>query len=835
MNKLSILLAVILAFALSSGTGAAELIVQPGGSIQAAVNNATSSGDLILVKPGIYSENVIINKPNLAIKSESGDPENTVIMGKNPNTYVFYTEADNTTISGFKIKYGIYNGVAGIRLARCSNCTINNNNISGNDIGISSSNSNSNTISDNKINSNRHDGMVLLRSEGNVILNNIIYFNNHGIVLENSSSNSLTSNLVISNAGFGFYLRNSSENSLNINTAAKNDRGIYLLNSDTNKILSNDVSKNSNYGMLISYSKYNTISRNTANQTIRGIHLDSAGSNTISENVVVSNNISGFFMCRGCHRNLFFNNYASNTLNADINSTDTTWNITKTAGRNIVGGPYLGGNYWASPTGNGFSEIAHDKDVDGIADAQYTWTTHGLNNITDYLPLVSVPDPQLPALPVANLDSNVTIGASPLAVQFTDLSQNALARSWDINNDGIPDYNHQIFTHVYEIAGNYTVTLTVINQNGISSKTQEIVVQEASSKDQILPIADFSTDITSGSVPLSVLFTDLSQNATSREWDFNNDGIIDSIDPNYVFTYTTPGTYLAKLTVKNANGKGSKTALITALQVDTSDEDSNSVDSDSEGSSSHSSGGSSGGGTGGSPESQSNVEVKELSQAFITNGSPVRFDFPRNVTSVVYVSFDSKKTVGKTTTIAEMLKAKSILVSETPSGEIYKHLNIWVGSGGFATSKNIENAVVCFKVEKSWVQDKKIDKSSITLNRYSDKKWDQLSTNLTSEDDKYLYFTALTPGFSPFAITGKNITSGAETRPTARTDVQPLGVDEKQEPLTGNLEKNNGSTSSDVKQQPEQKRNISIPGFEMVYCITGLLAVIVLRKFGKPK
>ena len=125
--------------------------------------------------------------------------------------------------------------------------------------------------------------------------------------------------------------------------------------------------------------------------------------------------------------------------------------------------------------------------------------------------------------------------------------------------------------------------------------------------------------------------------------------------------------------------------------------------------SSRSSGGSGGGGAGGSPEPAKNVEVKELSQAFITSGNHAKFDFPRNATSVVYVSFDSKKTAGKTTTIAEMLKGKSTLVSGLPSGEVYKSLNIWVGNSGFATPKNIENAVVCFKVEKSWIQDKKID------------------------------------------------------------------------------------------------------------------------------
>ena len=113
----------------------------------------------------------------------------------------------------------------------------------------------------------------------------------------------------------------------------------------------------------------------------------------------------------------------------------------------------------------------------------------------------------------------------------------------------------------------------------------------------------------------------------------------------------------------------------------------------------------------------------------------------------MYVSFDAKKNAGKTTTIVEELKSKSALVSELPDGEVYKSFNVWVGNSGFATSKNIENPVICFKVEKTWTQDNKVDKDSIILNRYSDKKWGQLPASLSEEDEKYLYFTAEVAGF----------------------------------------------------------------------------------------
>lgn len=90
---------------LISGSGivtAAEISVQPGGSIQIAVNNATS-GDEIIVKPGTYIENVVINTDSLVVRSESGDPENTIIKARSSGAHALSVQADNVRISGFKI------------------------------------------------------------------------------------------------------------------------------------------------------------------------------------------------------------------------------------------------------------------------------------------------------------------------------------------------------------------------------------------------------------------------------------------------------------------------------------------------------------------------------------------------------------------------------------------------------------------------------------------------------------------------------------------------------------------------------------------------------------
>jgi PKD repeat protein len=77
----------------------------------------------------------------------------------------------------------------------------------------------------------------------------------------------------------------------------------------------------------------------------------------------------------------------------------------------------------------------------------------------------------------------------------------------------------------------------------------------------ILPTANLSVNTPEGYAPLSVQFTDLSENETSRNWDFENDGTIDSSDEIPVYTYTAPGTYTVNLTAACENGTDSK--LIT--------------------------------------------------------------------------------------------------------------------------------------------------------------------------------------------------------------------------------------------------------------------------------
>jgi len=82
----------------------------------------------------------------------------------------------------------------------------------------------------------------------------------------------------------------------------------------------------------------------------------------------------------------------------------------------------------------------------------------------------------------------------------------------------------------------------------------------------VQPFADFTGNPTSGTPPLTVHFTDQSTGTiTSWAWDFQDDGIVDSHNPNPVHTYTTAGTYTVSLVVTGPGGSDQeiKTGYIT--------------------------------------------------------------------------------------------------------------------------------------------------------------------------------------------------------------------------------------------------------------------------------
>jgi len=227
-----------------------------------------------------------------------------------------------------------------------------------------------------------------------------------------------------------------------------------------------------------------------------------------------------------------------------------------------------------------------------------------------------------------------------------------------------------------------------------------------------------------------------------------------------------------------------------------------------------SSGGSSGGGGGGSSgEEYKNIEVSETEREYVNKDSKVSYSFDMEGNIISYINFTGKTSSGRIAAKIDTLKDTSTLVDHAPPDKVFKNMGIYVGNLGWASPNNIANPTIRFIVHKSWVNENNIDKSTITLNRYSDGKWNPLETDLINEDQDSLHFESKTPGFSQFAVTGTEASAaqGGEGGVVS----EPTIVVERKEPVT--------------EQTPDEK-DTGIPGFSLLTGFTIMLVVVQLLR-----
>jgi len=190
-------------------------------------------------------------------------------------------------------------------------------------------------------------------------------------------------------------------------------------------------------------------------------------------------------------------------------------------------------------------------------------TAAGPGGSTTSTKTVTVTTPIEP--PVADFDASPTIGEAPLTVAFTNTSVGSeLTYSWDFETDGTVDSSENSPSFEFSTAGSYTVTLTVSNSAGTDTATETINVSETVVQQP--PTVAFSASPISGTAPLTVIFTNQSiGDITSYEWDYQNDGVVDSTETSPTFTYNSIGDFTAKLTAIGPGGSNEITSIISVV------------------------------------------------------------------------------------------------------------------------------------------------------------------------------------------------------------------------------------------------------------------------------
>ena len=273
-SKIEFLIVFCLVFIISSPVTASarEITVDDNSgadfvSIQEAVNNSVP-GDIIIVRPGTYTENVLVNVNGLTIRSEpnNGDAQ---VKPLNESVSTFMITADNLTISGLNIigpsrdseKNAIF--IYGER-----------NNLTGNTI---------------------ENGCILLGPE-----------RGHNLIAENKISNGKgEEGIHISCCGFD-------TNIVSNNTISNCSIGIYEY--DQAADIRNNRITDCDYGIELSASS-SGIDNNTILNCNVGIKLGDACPVDIINNTILSCSDCGIFDTERYSRKRIYNNYFNNSLN----------------------------------------------------------------------------------------------------------------------------------------------------------------------------------------------------------------------------------------------------------------------------------------------------------------------------------------------------------------------------------------------------------------------------------------------------------------------------------------------------------------------------------------
>jgi parallel beta-helix repeat protein len=226
--------------------------------------------------------------------------------------------------------------------------------------------SNSNILENIISHDNDDEGITFFaESKFNTLRNSSFFKNYDGIVLK-SSNNTIEGVVVI----------NQTYNGIVINTGANYN----LINRAIVKFSIND-----GFGITGSY---NTISNSIISDNEEGIVIRDAGNNVIKNNFILNNHVK---LIRAFN-NVFYNNLFNHTENVVFIDTIyvNVWNTTETPITNIIGGNWIGGNYWGKPDRTGYSDTCTPVRYNFCS--PYNLTTDNI----DYLPLTTLPPPPPP-------------------------------------------------------------------------------------------------------------------------------------------------------------------------------------------------------------------------------------------------------------------------------------------------------------------------------------------------------------------------------------------------------------------------------------------------------
>ena len=184
-------------------------------------------------------------------------------------------------------------------------------------------------------------------------------------------------------------------------------------------------------------------------------------------------------------------------------------------------------------------------------------TVRDNRNVTGSTTKVIQVGPGANASPTAIAYVTPISGSTPLEVSFTgsgssDPDGSIVLHEWDFD-DGSPVSNEADTTHEYTVPGLYTVTLTVVDNEGAAAVATRVVTVTGNHP----PVAAASASVTAAGTGESITFSSVGssdvEGPITYSWNFD-DGTPASTVANPIHAYSAAGNYTATLTVTDAGG-----------------------------------------------------------------------------------------------------------------------------------------------------------------------------------------------------------------------------------------------------------------------------------------
>jgi PGF-pre-PGF domain-containing protein len=170
--------------------------------------------------------------------------------------------------------------------------------------------------------------------------------------------------------------------------------------------------------------------------------------------------------------------------------------------------------------------------------------------------------------------------------------------------------------------------------------------------------------------------------------------------------------------------------------------------------------------TGGSSSSGSSSGIAAVSGTVGAGGSAT---FPVSRTAISSITVSAADQISNLLLTVQAANLPSDISS--PAGQVYEIQQVTLYR---ADPSAVSGAVISFAVDTAWLTANGLTAADITLMRYADGAWQPLQTTFIEEKDGKAYFSAETPGFSYFAITGeKGASVQAETTPASQLTDAP--------------------------------------------------------------